>query len=96
MISYVMRFHEYKDRWTPTLNEQLVAVRQPENLMDKYVVAVINKCNNEDVVHLMKDTNGIYVKIMFYFLGPHESNRCTVIVSGEPENLGKGLEKQVP
>ena len=40
LTSYVKRYHVYKSTWTPVLNEKLCSEVEPDNLIDKYAVAV--------------------------------------------------------
>ena len=78
--SYVKRYHEYKSIWTPKVGEVLSTEREPENVVDKYVVCV--KKNNEIV--------GKFAKTVFCFLRADERGLCNVLVKGKPVNLGDG------
>ena len=41
--SFVKRYHEYKNIWTPKIGETLSTEREPGNLADKYTVCVKKK-----------------------------------------------------
>ena len=60
--SFVMGYHDYKDIWSPIMNEELKTRIEPDNPVDKYAVAVIDE-NNEIVGHLMKGLNGKFAKL---------------------------------
>jgi len=64
--SYVMGYHEYKDRWTPVKSETLKAVMEPKNKRNKFAVAVMK--NEVLVGHLPKRKTGRFAKMVFYFL----------------------------
>ena len=40
VISCIKRYHVYKYVWTPRFQEQVHGEREPNNRVDKYVVAV--------------------------------------------------------
>ena len=37
---FIMGYHVYKTNWSPVVEEKLTGVMEPNNLMDKYAVAV--------------------------------------------------------
>ena len=41
--TFIMGFHVYKSSWTPCVGDELHAVMEPINVMDKYALAVIPK-----------------------------------------------------
>ena len=67
---------------------------EPENVMDKYAVAVIN--NDTVVGHLMKGESGKFVTTIFYFLRLDELNSCTAVVTGRAVNKKEGKGIQIP
>ena len=93
--SFVMGYHDYKDIWSPIMNEELKTRIEPDNPVDKYAVAVIDE-NNEIVGHLMKGLNGKFAKTIFFFLRSNLANTCKVIITGSPVNLGRKKGMQVP
>ena len=47
-----MGYHDYRKPWFPFVGEDLQCRMEPDNVVDKYAVAVINK--DRVVGHLMK------------------------------------------
>ena len=41
MDSYIKGYHEYKEIWTPTMEQALKAVPEPKIVVDKYAVCVM-------------------------------------------------------
>ena len=41
MDLYIKGYHEYKEIWTPTMEQALKAVPEPKNVVDKYTVCVM-------------------------------------------------------
>ena len=64
--TFIKELHVYKDIWTPKQGEQLDALMEPDNRMDKFAVCV--KINEKIVGHLKKGTSGMFAKTIFYFL----------------------------
>ena len=77
--SLVMGYHEYCK----------TCQMEPDNVVDKYAVAVINK--SKVVGHLMNGKSGKFAKTVFFFL-----RAATVEITGKPNNDGKGMGIQVP
>ena len=73
MKSTVMGFHVYQDKWEPVIGETLNTHMEPQNEVDKYAVAVLDKEKNV-IGHLPKWTSGKYAKTIFYFLGNDSVN----------------------
>ena len=95
METTVMGFHVYKTSWNPYVGEELRAVMQPNNLMDKFAVAV--ERNELGVVgHLPLGKSGKFAKTIFYFLKANQQNSCNVIVRGKAVNEGDGKGMKVP
>lgn len=63
--SWIMSSHEYQNLWTPKPSEKLKCIMQPDNMVDKYAVAVMNEGNV--VGHLPLGSNGKFAKTVFYF-----------------------------
>ena len=67
---------------------------EEENPVDRFAVAVLYE---ENIVgHLPKGKLGRYAKTVSYFLKAKARNSCTVIVTGNPVNLGDKKGMQVP
>ena len=67
METTVMVFHVYKASWKSYVGEELRAVMQPNNLMDKFAVTV--ERNELGVVgHLPLGKSGKFAKTFFLFL----------------------------
>ena len=92
--SFIQGYHIYQDIWSPELFEELRAVREPQNIVDKYAVSVTKA--GKVVRHLMKGKTGQFAKIIFYFLRADKQNSCTAVVTGKAVNRGDGEGMQVP
>ena len=75
-------------QWVPFVGEKLTCRMEPENVMVKYAVAVIN--NDTVVGHLMKGESGKFAKTISYFLRLVELNSCTGVVTGRAVNKKAG------
>ena len=62
--STVMEFHVYQNNWEPIIGKVLKTCMEPQNKVDKYAVAVVDKENNV-IGHLPKENSGKYVKTIF-------------------------------
>ena len=89
-----MGYHEYRKTWAPFLGEVLQCRMEPDNAVDKYAVAVINK--DRVVEHLMKGKSEKFSKTVFFFLRTDEINSATVKITGKAVNKGKGMRMEVP
>ena len=58
--SCVCRYHEYEERWTALLGEELTCQREIGNVVDRYAVAV-KKDTGESVGHVPKKFLGYVV-----------------------------------
>ena len=92
--SYVRGYHEYKDSWNPVPNQCSETKAEVTNIVDRYVVAVLQE--DEVVGHSPKGKLGRYAKTISFFLTASVHNTCLVIVSGKAVNLGDGKGMQVP
>ena len=93
MDSYIKGFHEYKEIWTPTMEQALKAIPEPKNVVDKYAVCVM--LGDEIVGHLKKGRTGRFAKTVFYFLRADEKGLCVAIVKRKAVNFGDGEGMQV-
>ena len=84
----------YKNIWTSQLDELLEVSTEPDNLVDKFAVAV--KKNQNIVVHLKKGKTGRFAKTLFYFLRSDPYSKCHARVTWKRCNLGDGDGLQVP
>ena len=75
-------------------SEKLNSEVEPNNLIDKYAVAVKKK--EKLIGHLPLGKNGKFAKIIFYFLRADHYGKCDVTVTGKAVNLGDGDGMQVP
>ena len=95
MKSTVMGFHVYRNKWEPVIGEILNARMEPQNEVDKYAVAVLDKEKNV-IGHLPKGTSGKYAKTIFHFLRNDSVNVCKVKVTGNAVNLGDHKGMRIP
>ena len=87
--SFVMGYHDYRKTWVPFVGEVLQCRMEPDNVVDKYAVAVIYK--DRVVRHLMKGKGGKFAKTLFFFLRTDTFNSATVEITGKAVNKGKGM-----
>ena len=66
MALYIKGYHEYKEIWTPTMEQALTAFLEPKHAVDKYAVCVM--LGEEIVGHLKKGRTGHFAKAVFHFL----------------------------
>ena len=93
--SFVMGYHVYKSRWTPSIGDEFYGFMEPTNNLDKYAVAV-KKSDGEIIGHLPLGKSGRFAKVIFYFLKNDSVNVCKITVTGKSVNLGDGLGMRVP
>ena len=72
--TYAKGYHVYKNIWKLTVNEELEAKMNPDNVMDKYVVCVRKKTSIVGDLPLGK--NGKFAKTIFYFLRADQDAEC--------------------
>ena len=63
--SVVMGYHEYRNLWTPIVGEVLQLRMEPDNHVDKYAVAVMNKYSVAGC--LIKGNNKKFAITVFFF-----------------------------
>ena len=59
--SLIKEYHLYQEVWQPKLYDEVQAIPEPENVLDKYAVCVC-KQTNQTVGHLKKGKNRRFVK----------------------------------
>ena len=79
-----MGYHEYQNTWIPIVGEVLQCRMEPDNNVDKYAVAVMNKYRV--VGHLIKGKNRKFAKSVFFFL--------RVDVTNSSKNKWEGCEQR--
>ena len=92
--SFVMGYHYHCKTWVPFVGEDLQCRMEPDNVVDKYAVAVINK--DRVAGHLMKGKSGNLAKTVFLFLRTDTINSARVEITGKAVNKGIGMGMQVP
>ena len=86
-------YHAYMNSWNPIIGENLQTRPEPENIMDKYDVAVLK--DRQVVGHLTKGKSGRYAKTMFsYRDGQGLQIPCTIKFKNE-ENCFKILQGEL-
>ena len=70
----------------PFVGEILRTRVEPENLIDKYAVALLT--DYKIVGHLRKEKSGRFTKTIFYFLKASQMSSAVVTVEGKKVNVG--------
>ena len=86
--SYVRGYHEYKERWTPSLGEMLELKVEPMNAHDQFVTAVI-KPDGTVVGHIYK-----YASKAVLLWKAGSAGFCEVNSSSVNLGVGLGLKTQ--
>ena len=94
--AFVMGHHVYKQTWTLFVGEKLDVAMQPDNIMDKYAVAIFQEGKQKVIGHLPLGKSGKFAKTIFYFLKADKENRCKVVVLGKVVNKNDRLGMKVP
>ena len=94
MKSTVMGFHVYQNKWEPAIGEILNTRMEPQNEVDKYAVAVLDK-EKSVIGHLPKGASGKYAKTIFYSLRNDSVNVCKVKVTGNAVNLSDNKSMRI-
>ena len=92
--SFIRGFHFYQDVWTPVTGEVLLLIklkREPENVHDKYAVAVIRQSDRATVGHIPYNL----APIVSPFLA-RDYNKAVAEVTGPRVNRGAGYGMEVP
>ena len=95
MDVFVMGHRVYKKTWTPSFGENLDTAMQPEDIKDKYAVAVYQKGKDVVTGHLPLGQSGNFAKTIFYFLKAFKENRCKIVVTAKVVNKNDGLRMKV-
>ena len=96
MDAFVMGHHVYKETWNPSVGEELDTAIQPNNVKDKYAVAVHQKGKKVVIGHLPLGHSGKFAKTIFIFLKASKENRCKIVVTAKVVNKNDGLGMKVP
>ena len=88
-------FYVYWNNWEVVIGEILKACMEPQNEVDKYTMAVVDKENNI-IGHLPKGKSVKYAKTIFYFLISDLLNICYIKITGEAVNLGDNKGIRIP
>ena len=75
------------------VGEKLDTAMQPNNVKDKYAVAIFQEGKQDVIGHFPLGKSGKFVKTIFHFL---KGNRCQIIVHGKAVNQNDGLGMKVP
>ena len=70
--SHIKGYHAYMNEWTPETGEILKTRLEPENVVDRFAVAVEKE--DQIVGHLNKRNSGCFAKTTFYFLRANHGN----------------------
>ena len=86
-----MGYHEHSNTWTPIVGEVLRCQIEPENDVDKYAAAVMNKLQLRASRKKRKVS-----KNSILFLRVDVTNSVKVTKNGKTVNRGKGIGMEVP
>ena len=76
------------------LRRKFTNTSEPENEIDKYVVAITKDARV--IGHLKKGKTGRYVKTVFYFLRANPMNTAGITVTGKRVSSGDRQGLQIP
>ena len=96
MEAFVMGHHVYKGTWTPFVGEKSDITMQPNNVKDKYAVAIFQDGKKKVIGHLSLGKSGKFAKTIFYCLKAPKENRCQIIVHSKAASQNDGLGMKVP
>ena len=95
--AFVMGHHVYKDIWKPVLGEELDVSMEPNNIKDKYAVAVYQKGKSDVIGHLPLGRSAKFAKTIYFFLKASSYNSCKAVVNAEKAvNQKDDLGMKVP
>ena len=69
---------------------------QPNNVNDKYAVAIFQEGKKKVIGHLPLGKSGKFAKTIFYFLIAAKENRCQIIALAKAVNQNDELGMKVP
>ena len=96
MEAFVNGYHVHKEMWTPFLGEKLDTAMQPNNVKDKYAVAIFHEGKKKVIGHLPLGKSGKLAKTIFYFLEAAKESRYQKIIHGKAVNQIDGMGMKVP
>ena len=82
---------EYKETRTSFAERKLDTAMQPNNVKDKYDVAIFQEGKKKVIGHLPLAKFGKFSKTVFHFLKTAKENRCQIIVHGKAVNQNDGM-----
>ena len=74
MEAFVIGHHVYKETWTPLVGKKLYTKMQPNNVKNKYAVAISQEGKKKVIDHLSLGKSGKFTKTIFYFLKATKEN----------------------
>ena len=86
--------HTCMNEWTSEIGEILKTRLEPENVVDRFAVAVEKE--GQIVEHLNKGNSGRIAKAIFYFLPTNHGHTCQVEIRGKGFNSGDEQGLKVP
>ena len=90
--SDIKSYHAYMNSWKKIIGEKWKTRAKPENIMNKYVVAVLK---DKQVEHLTKVKSESWAKTIFYFLRANQSSSAVFTVKRKRSNYENGLGLQI-
>ena len=82
-----MGHHVYRRAWCPFVCEKLRAGMEPNNIKEKYAVAIY-KCQESSIIrHLLLGKSSKCAKIIFYVLKAAKENKWELVL-GKAVNAG--------
>ena len=69
---------------------------QPNNVQDKYAVAIFQEGKKKVIGHLPLGMSGKFAKILFCSIKVPKESRCQIIIHGKDVNPNDGLKMKVP
>ena len=96
MEAFVMSHQVHKETWTPFVGEKLDTAMQPNNVKDKYAVAIFQEGKKKVIGHISLEKSGKFAKTIFYFLKTAKKTRYQIIVHGRAVSQNDGLRMKVP
>ena len=96
MDAFVMGHHVYKETWNPSVGEELDTAMQPNNVKEKYAVAVHQKGKQVVIGHLPFGHSGKFAKTIFDFFKASKENRCKIVVTAKVVKYISILKEKIP
>ena len=85
MEAFVISHHVYKETWTPFAEEKLDSGMQPNNVKDKYAVAIFQE-RKKVIGHLPLRKSGKFAKTIFTFYTQLKKADAKIIAHGKAVN----------